>query len=232
MYKCNKCSKKFKYNSEFIRHQNKKNPCIKENLRCNICNIKFSRRGHMDEHNKTKKHLTLLDEYNKKNNIEVINLEDQQINIEDMYKELKNKYQELENKYNKLENKYNELEIDYNKLKIENKLILENQNNNESISDEYIYVIHERTFLKLNANIYKIGRTKNLNNRINGYTKGSKYLFTTSCKDAINAEKCILNYLKENEKYIQVKDYGNEYFRCNLNELKSDILHLINSLDL
>lgn len=230
MYKCNKCNKEFYYESKLNEHTNRKTLCNlpKKEYKCKLCNVIFTCPYNQELHNKTKKHLNNLN-----NNLEDNIIEESQIQYNINYNELETKYNKLYKDYNELESKYKDLEVEYNKLKIENKLILENQNNTtDNISEEYIYVIHERTFLKLNANIYKIGRTKNLNNRINGYTKGSKYLFTTSCKDAVNAEKCILNYLKENDNYIQVKDYGNEYFRCNLNELKTDILQLIHTLDL
>jgi hypothetical protein len=41
-------------------------------------------------------------------------------------------------------------------------------------------------------------------------------------------EQNILNFLKENDKYIQVKKYGNEYFQCNLDMLINDIHNIIN----
>ena len=37
----------------------------------------------------------------------------------------------------------------------------------------------------------------------------------------------ILNYLKNNDKYIQVKEYGKEYFQCDLKDLISEIYNLI-----
>ena len=40
-------------------------------------------------------------------------------------------------------------------------------------------------------------------------------------------EKHILNFLKEDKKYIHAKEYGNEYFQCNLHDLISDIYNLL-----
>jgi len=37
-----------------------------------------------------------------------------------------------------------------------------------------------------------------------------------------------LNYLKQNVEYNQAKEYGIEYFQCDLNMLINDIQNLIN----
>ena len=81
----------------------------------------------------------------------------------------------------------------------------------------------------MGINIYKIGRTKNIKNRLNGYSKGSKLLFTIACKDSTESERKILKYLKEEKsRYIQAKEYGIEYFKCELKELMNDIYKLVN----
>ena len=105
--------------------------------------------------------------------------------------------------------------------------MLEIISNKDINNTDYIYIIHERTFVKTNANIYKIGKTKNIKNRLNGYNKGSKLLFTIPCNDCSRMETIILNYLKSNNNYIQAKEYGNEYFICDLNILINDIHTLV-----
>jgi hypothetical protein len=59
-YKCQKCNKEFKYESELIRHKNKKIPCDspKKEYNCNICNVSFVRPAEQKRHEKTKKHIT------------------------------------------------------------------------------------------------------------------------------------------------------------------------------
>lgn len=74
----------------------------------------------------------------------------------------------------------------------------------------YIYIVHTREFINLNKNIYKIGRTKNILNRIKNYPKGSEYLFVTTSFDEIAREKEIINCFKLN--FIQKKEFGTEYF--------------------
>jgi hypothetical protein len=40
-------------------------------------------------------------------------------------------------------------------------------------------------------------------------------------------ESEILNYLRNDNNYINAKDYGLEYFQCNLENLKNDISKII-----
>ena len=105
--------------------------------------------------------------------------------------------------------------------------MLETISNKDINNIDYIYIIHERTLVKTNVNIYKLGKTKNIKNRLNGYSKGSKLLFTIPCNDCSKMEIIILNYLKSNNNYIQAKEYGNEYFICDLKSLIDNIHTLV-----
>jgi hypothetical protein len=76
---------------------------------------------------------------------------------------------------------------------------------------EYIYLLQEREFVKTNENIFKIGKTKQENNkRFLQYPKGSILLLQSSCIDCDALEKKIIKLFKE--KYFHRKDIGNEYF--------------------
>ncbi len=221
MYKCIKCNKEFNYESDFIRHKNRKKDCNKQKTyNCNICKKEFKFESEFLRHEKTQKHIKNVN--NNLENISNIN----SINYEEKYNKLLIEMSNLQSKYNELINKNNDL--DKLNTELENKFnLLEKISNKESNNNEYIYIIHERTFVKTNANIYKIGKTKNIKNRLNGYSKGSKLLFTIPCIDSTIMEKIILKYLKENNKYIQAKEYGNEYFICELNNLMNDIYNLV-----
>jgi hypothetical protein len=70
----------------------------------------------------------------------------------------------------------------------------------------------------------------NIINRHKQYLKGSELLFTITCKNSKLLEQNILNFLKENDKYIQVKTHGNEYFQCNLEILINDIYNIVNKI--
>ena len=59
MYKCTKCNKEFKYESDFNRHKNRKTECDKQqnNFNCNICKSNFKYESEYLRHEKTKKHI-------------------------------------------------------------------------------------------------------------------------------------------------------------------------------
>lgn len=245
-HKCLKCYKYFDSPSKLERHKNKKIPCneSKKEYKCNICNVNFISPAQQKIHENTQKHLNnvIIEQNNmQKTELELENtintnnqLENQLEKIKTLENELaytSNKNTELETKLEHTINKNKQLEIELEneknknkKLETENKILKKN-NKEKLIDEEQIYIIQERTFVELNLNVYKIGRTKNLNRRFKEYSNGSKLLFTIPCNNSVESETKILNYLKNNnEKYIQTKEYGNEYFRCNLNDLIQDII--------
>ena len=75
---------------------------------------------------------------------------------------------------------------------------------------EGIYLIHTREFIKSNKNIYKIGRSNNIECRIRTYPKGSNVLFIMKCKNSTFCEDNLIRLFKK--KFIQNKYYGNEFF--------------------
>jgi len=76
----------------------------------------------------------------------------------------------------------------------------------------YIYLIKEREFVRLKEDVYKIGRSSQLNcKRINKYPKGSKLICILEFEENINfIELKLINIFKQRFKFR--KDYGNEYF--------------------
>lgn len=55
MYKCNICSKKFKFNSDFTRHVNRKKSCINDSskttqYKCSICNTLYANKSNLNRH--------------------------------------------------------------------------------------------------------------------------------------------------------------------------------------
>ena len=64
MFKCVKCNKEFKYESDLNRHKNRKTPCNKkEELKCNYCNVSFTCPYNKSIHEKTKKHINNYNTY-------------------------------------------------------------------------------------------------------------------------------------------------------------------------
>ncbi len=235
MYKCIKCNKEFNYESKLNEHKNRKISCdkSKDDLKCELCNVLFRWNTEKKRHEKTNKHIQNI------SNIKIENISNlKSINYEEKYNKLlieisslKNKNDELKNQNEGLKNQNDELKNQNTEL-LEKFNLLEKLSNKESNNIEYIYIIHERTFVKTNSNIYKIGKTKNIKNRLNGYSKGSKLLFTIPCINSTIMEKIILKHLKENSEYIQAKEYGNEYFICDLNNLMNDIYKIVKNKNL
>ena len=75
---------------------------------------------------------------------------------------------------------------------------------------ECIYLIHTREFFRLEEEIYKLGRSCDVDNRVRQYAKGSKILCLTSCENSIQCEKELIALFKIHFKHA--KEYGHEYF--------------------
>ena len=92
------------------------------------------------------------------------------------------------------------------------------------MSSGYIYLLRPLRSITDDKNIYKIGKTKRNNFiRFNEYPIGSILLLQSSCKNCDLMEKKILKIF--DEQFIKENDYGREYFRGDLIEMKK----LINS---
>ena len=59
MYECKKCNKRFNYESDYNRHNNRKTNCKKEknDFNCGMCNSDFKYESEFLRHEKTKKHI-------------------------------------------------------------------------------------------------------------------------------------------------------------------------------
>ena len=98
------------------------------------------------------------------------------------------------------------------------------------MADNYIYLLQEREFIRLNENTYKIGKTETTNlTRFNQYPNGSRLIFQTICNNCHNIEKKIIKIFKN--KFIQKKEYGNEYFNGNYMEMIDIIYNIIKNED-
>lgn len=79
------------------------------------------------------------------------------------------------------------------------------------MSREYVYLIREREFIRLNENTYKVGKSVQTNNtRILQYPNGSELIIQIVCFDCSICEKNIIRRFKE--LFNHKKEYGKEYF--------------------
>jgi hypothetical protein len=75
----------------------------------------------------------------------------------------------------------------------------------------FIYLIREREFLKTNENIYKIGKTINIKNRMPSYPKDSRLYLCFYCTTSIDElEKFIISLF--DIKFKKRIDIGSEYY--------------------
>ena len=95
---------------------------------------------------------------------------------------------------------------------------------------QYIYLLQEREFINSKQSIYKIGKTKQHNNkRFCQYPKGSILLFQMICSNCDDYEKKILILFDNNFK--KRPDIGREYFEGNYKMMINIIKYIIDSGD-
>ena len=75
---------------------------------------------------------------------------------------------------------------------------------------EGAYLIQTRECFRLKEEIYKIGRSHDLDNCVRQYAKGSKILCLISCENSIQFKRDLSVLYKTH--FTQTKEYGNDYF--------------------
>jgi len=73
-----------------------------------------------------------------------------------------------------------------------------------------VYLLIEREFLVLEINIFKIGRSENVSNRVKQYPNGSQLLIVLPCIDCKASEKHLKKVFQKTFKHRL--DIGSEYF--------------------
>lgn len=123
---------------------------------------------------------------------------------------------------------------------INNTLNLLNLNSNNLNSDNLnsintnheIYIVQLSEHIRCKDNIYKVGMTRNgINQRIKGYPKNTKILFSISVKDAKLCEREVMKQCRSTEGIIncnrnhsdKTKQLGNEYFEADFTLLKNTV---------
>ena len=84
-----------------------------------------------------------------------------------------------------------------------------------------LYLLKTRECIRANVNIFKIGKTKQENLKRFRQYRGSVVQLITSCNDCDMLEIELIKKFKL--KYIHRKDYGNEYFEGDYEDMKNDI---------
>jgi len=205
LYICNKCNKHFSRKQSYNIHVNRINPCILDE---NINKIK-----ELEYNNQLEK--TVEELKNTINNFEekIKLLEEKNIILHtqnnDKDKCLKKKDLEIKNLYKNIYTKNTDIQI----KKIQ----------------EYVYIIRECDFVRLNENIYKIGRTAKANpeDRFQKYRKGTEIVGFFGVKDSNECENLIIKCFSNHTNIKKMNEYGKEYFQGNKNELLKEILQIV-----
>jgi predicted nuclease with TOPRIM domain len=209
LYICNKCNKNFSRKQSYQAHINRKYSCIlTENFNTNL---------ELEENNKQ------YEENNKELTDRIKNLEkDKDILKEEnftMKVQIKEKQDLLNNKDIEIKDLYKNMNV-------------KNNNNNDikiKLVQEYVYIIRECDFVRLNEDIYKIGRTSKTNpeDRFQKYRKGTEIVAFFKVNNSIECENKMIKCFSNHINIKKMSEYGKEYFQGNRNELLSEILKIV-----
>lgn len=113
-----------------------------------------------------------------------------------------------------VDKKDNEIKLLKQKLEEMSRQLTLKSNTTSSTSSisNFIYLLQEREFLNTGENIYKIGITESLHNRMGHYPKGSK-IFCVIPVSGDPEALCLFNF---RQKFVSRIDIGSEYFEGNL----------------
>ena len=92
---------------------------------------------------------------------------------------------------------------------------------------EGIYLVHVREFISTNKNIYKIGRSHDIDNRVRQYPKGSSIILMNNCINSVLCEKELIKLFKTS--FIITK-FGTEYFEGDVDDMKDTINNYLHNM--
>ena len=226
LYKCELCNKEFNKKYNYTMHINRKKICISDSqIIETIFKLKEDNINTNLELEKIKK---LEDNTKLKENIK---------KLEDKIKEFKKDKDTLkeENFTMKVQIKEKQDLLNYKDIEIKdlykNMNIKKNNNNDIKIKlvQEYVYIIRECDFVRLNEDIYKIGRTSKTNpeDRFQKYRKGTEIIAFFKVNNSIECENKMIKCFSNHTNIKKMDEYGKESFQGNRNELLSEILKIV-----
>lgn len=95
----------------------------------------------------------------------------------------------------------------------------------------FIYILQTREHILLKENVYKIGRTENVFQRMCAYPKGSVLLFAEMVNNHCLIETSLIRHLINDESVIHRKDLGNEYFEIDFTNLRTRVYNFLEKAD-
>jgi hypothetical protein len=219
LYKCDKCLKEFNKKHNYEVHINRKFSCINNYIDKDLI-IQNLTDENIELKNKEVQNRLL-------NNIELMNTIK---TLEDKIKQLEDKtlilYTQNKEKQKLLNNKDIEIKKLYQNKNTKNK---DDEDIKIKMVQEYVYIIRECDFVRLNEDIYKIGRTAKTNpeDRFQKYRKGTEIIGFFRVNDSIECENKIIKCFSNHTNITKMNEYGKEYFQGDKNELLIEILQIV-----
>lgn len=84
------------------------------------------------------------------------------------------------------------------------------ESNDDKSTKGYNYIIREREFIRMNEEVYKVGKCEDMSKRFKQYPKGSELVKYATVKDRHMSESLMIDDFKKH--FIHRKDLGTEYF--------------------
>jgi phenolic acid decarboxylase len=219
LYKCDKCLKEFNKKHNYEVHINRKFSCINNYIDKDLI-IQNLTDENIELKNKEVQNRLL-------NNIELTNT----------IKTLEDKIKQLEDKTLILYTQNKEKQELLNNKDIEIKHLYQNKNTKNKDDEDikikmvqgYVYIIRECDFVRLNEDIYKIGRTAKTNpeDRFQKYRKGTEIIGFFKVNDSIECENKIIKCFSNHANITKMNEYGKEYFQGDKNELLNEMLQIV-----
>jgi hypothetical protein len=100
--------------------------------------------------------------------------------------------------------------------------------NIKPLINEGIYLLKEERFIETNRNIYKIGRSNHIYERVSSYENGTIVYLMVACNDSKSIESELIKIF--NKYFKNIKYYGNEYFYGDVIAMKNIIFNYIKKL--
>ncbi len=91
-------------------------------------------------------------------------------------------------------------------------------------TEGFIYLLQDRESIRMNDNVFKVGKCEDIVNRFKKYPKGSKLLKYIQVSNRHVSEGLLLKMMRD--RHEVAKSYGNEYFYGDLNAIVSTFLSM------
>ena len=92
---------------------------------------------------------------------------------------------------------------------------------------QHVYMLRERESIRLNENIYKIGKTTQIpKKRFNSYPKNSELILCLQVNNCHNIENEIKKIFTR--KFNKRHDHGSEYFEGDINAMRQEFQNIVN----